>query len=176
MSTLSAVLWILGIAMGVVILCAIVIEEGKKREDKRYDERQQASRNAGYRVAFYVGLVYYIFISIGLSSAIDLNTLQTEPYLLVFFGILLQTLTLHVYALLTDSALPMGEKPMPAIVCYAGMGALRILTLLRQLEREPGMPLRGHGAGKWADLTFGIFFLLLALFHLISMLRRRKED
>lgn len=178
MSTLSAVLWILGIALGIVVLCAIIIDVEKNKENKNFDERQQAKRNAGYRVAFYVGFVYYGYIMVGFVGVRDWDAFQVEPYLLMYFGILLQMGTLHAYALLTDSALPLGEKPLAMVWGYTLAGVVWLINARQYAKRYPGsgMPLRGDDSYKWVPLTTGIFFLLLALAHLISMLRKRKEE
>lgn len=178
MSTVSAVLWILGIALGIVVLCAIIIDVGKNKENKKFDERQQAKRNAGYRVAFYVGFAYYGYIMAAFTGVRDWDAFQVEPYLLMYFGILLQMGTLHAYALLTDSALPLGDKPLKTAAWYTLMGVMWLINGHLYTRRHPsaGMPLRGDDAYKWVYLTSGIFFLLLALAHLISMLRKRKEE
>ncbi len=173
MTTIQAVLWILGVAAAIVVICAIAIYVENRYTLGKYDERQKASRDAGYRVAFYVGIAYYFFMMI---DSIEPKNLDMEVYLIFLFGFQIQMMTVHIYALLTDSALPMGDKPLTMVVCYTIMGLMQLLCVPRWAKEYEGFPLFGHGTSKWLNLTIGIFFLLLALSHLISMLRRHKEE
>ncbi len=173
MTTIQAVLWILGVAVAIVVICAIAIYVENRYTLGKYDERQKASRDAGYRVAFYVGIFYYFFMLI---DSINPKNLDMEVYLIFLFGFQLQMMTVHIYGLLTDSALPMGDKPITMVVCYTIMGLTQLLGVPKWAKEYPGFPLFGEGSFKWLNLTMGIFFLLLALAHLISMLRKHKEE
>ncbi len=172
MTTVQAILWVLGVAAAIAVICAIAIYVENRYTISKYDERQKASRDAGYRVAFYVGIFYYFFMMI---DSINPKNLDMEVYLIFLFGFQIQMMTVHIYGLLTDSALPLGDNPLTSVLCYSGMGLFQLLGIPRWGEYE-GFPLFGEGSSKWLNLTMGIFFLLLALAHLISMLRRRKED
>ncbi len=172
MSTLQAVLWILGVAIAIAAVCAVSISIGNQKESKMYDERQKAARNEGYRVAFYVGAVYYAYMIPNLKGK---NYLGVEPYLLLLFGLLMQILTVHIYALLKDSALPLGEKPGWMAATYTVWGINHLLNMPRYHTDVVGLPLMGYGSEKWIYFSTGCLFFLLALSHLISMLRHRKD-
>ena len=99
-----------------------------------------------------------------------------EPYLILLFGILAQVLTVHIYALLKDSALPLGKKPGVVVTLYTLWGIYSFLIMNRHYADVPDWPLMGYGSGKWCYLSIGSLFFLLALAHLISMLRQKKEE
>ena len=99
---------------------------------------------------------------------------QLLGWLMVFVGLILQALVLHTYSILSDAALPLSERPLYPITCFAFVGCLQLTQFCNQLRW--GIPgLTGRGAADWVLLVTGISFLYLSVLHLIQWLRGRKE-
>ena len=145
---------------------------------EKFDERQQINRGNAYRFSHWIGIVYYI----GLLAYFVLRTSKAEwpvePYLLLAIGMLIQLQSFHVYCLMTYSALPLGEKPMPTIICYFVLGGMYLLMYFKQY-----IPLdAAEAAGIDGAMSFNLFRLLvsldffaLAVMHLIAHLRKEVE-
>ena len=173
MSVLQTIFLVLGILLGIVLLCLGVIYLEKKLPVKQYDERQLSARARAHRLSFWVGYAYFLTVVLILIRQVD-GEKTVEPFLLVFAGLILQALVLHTYSILSDAALPLSEKPLYPIICFTFMGCLHLTQFNNLLRR--GVPgLSGRGASDWVFLMTGISFLYLSLLHLIQWLRSRKE-
>lgn len=173
MSTMKIILWMLGILLGIVLLCLGVIYLEKRIPGKNYDERQLHARTRAHRLSFWVGFVYYLIVTVILMKQVD-GEKTVEPFLLVFVGLILQALVLHTYSILSDAALPLSERPLYPITCFTFVGCLQLTQFCNQLRW--GIPgLTGRGAADWVFLMTGISFLYLSVLHLIQWLRGRKE-
>ena len=173
MSILQIIFIMLGILLGIVLLCLGVIFLEKKIPTKQYDERQMSARARAHRLSFWVGYAYSLAVVIILVGQID-GEKKVEPFLLVFAGLILQALVLHTYSILSDAALPLSEKPMYPITCFTFVGCLHLTQFYNQLRWSmPG--LIGRGASDWVFLMTGVSFLYLSALHLIQWLRSRKE-
>ena len=173
MTVLQILFIMLGILLGIVILCLGVIYLEKKAPTKNYDERQLSARARAHRLSFWVGYAYFLAVVIILMGQID-GEKKVEPFLLVFAGLILQALVLHTYSILSDAALPLSERPLYPITCFTFVGCLQLTQFFNQLRW--GIPcLTGRGAADWVFLMTGISFLYLSVLHLIQWLRGRKE-
>lgn len=161
------------IFLGIVLLCLGVIYLERKAPSEEYDERQKAMRGNAYRLSFFVGMIYYLVVTVILIRAVD-GEKTVEPYLLLYFGMILQIMVLHTYCLLTHSALPLSEKPVTTIVCYILSGLIQLLYVFEKLDAFP-LPFVGKETSGWIHLTTGILVLFLALMHLIRLLWKEKE-
>lgn len=169
----KVLLRICGILLGIVLLCLGVIYLERKCPDDDFDERQKIMRGNAHRLSFMVGLAYYLFVTTVLIRQVD-GEKTVEPFLLIFFGLELQLLVLHTYCLLTHSALPLSEKPVTAIICYVISGLIQLGYIFNRLGDFP-LEMVGHGSAGWIHLTGGIFFLYLALMHLLRLLWKDRE-
>lgn len=173
MTVLQILFIMLGILLGIVLLCLGVIYLEKKAPAKNYDERQLSARARAHRLSFWVGYAYFLAVVIILMGQID-GEKKVEPFLLVFAGLILQALVLHTYSILSDAALPLSERPLYPITCFTFVGCLQLTQFCNQLRW--GIPgLTGRGAADWVCLMTGISFLYLSVLHLIQWLRGRKE-
>lgn len=173
MTVLQILFIMLGILLGIVLLCLGVIYLEKKAPAKNYDERQLSARARAHRLSFWVGYAYFLAVVIILMGQID-GEKKVEPFLLVFAGLILQALVLHTYSILSDAALPLSERPLYPITCFTFVGCLQLTQFCNQLRW--GIPgLTGRGAADWVFLMTGISFLYLSVLHLIQWLRGRKE-
>ena len=171
MTALQGIGMILGALFVLLLICVAVIRLERQFPSKKYDERQRLARGNAYRVSFTVGLVYYLAVCAYLIWQVDKSDVKVEPYLLIFLGLLVQTMVFHIYCLLTHAALPLGEKPWVAVVSYTVCGGLQLLT------DDFAAPLTavGYGSYSLARLAVGVCFLALALMHGINLVFRDKE-
>lgn len=170
MSAMSVIMMTIGVFAAMLIFCAGVIFIERKFPSERYDERQKQSRGNAYRLSFWTGALYYLAVMVFLTFRVG-KELPIEPFLLVFGGLMVQVMVSHFYSILTHAAMPLSEKPGIAVLSYLFCG---ILQLVSHDYTKP-IPLVGQGSQKWVALIVGVSFLILALLHLISILRREKE-
>ena len=166
-------LWMLGILFGIVLLCAGVIYLQKKAPGQEYDERQKIMRGKASDLSLTTGFVYFLVVTAILIRQVE-GEKTVEPFLLIFFGLELQMLVYHTYCLLTHSAMPLSQRPVTAVVCYSFSGLIQFLYIFNRLGDFP-IAMVGRGSAGWIHLTGGVFFLYLALMHLIQMLWKEKE-
>ena len=173
MSILTA-LAIMGLVLaGIVLVCLGVTRMEKTAKTSEYDERQQLVRGRGYRLAFWVGFVY-LLISIPLLVGYTEGQKKVEPYLLVFGGFMLQNLIFHVYCLLNHAELPLSKNPMVTALGFLLVGIIWLCSFYSAQQRNP-LSLVGYGSDGWTYLMVAFTFLVMALMHLLQLLRREKE-
>ena len=165
MTLLQAVCWILLIFAALAVLCAAVIWAERKFPGKKYDERQMLARGKAYRLALAVSTVYFTVVGVYLTFHTG-EDLPVEPYILIFFGIVLQAQVCHIYCLLTHAALPLGEKPGVAITCYFALGILYLIQCLRW----ESLTFTGLQASAWGQLLCAVTFLELGAIHLFRVI------
>ena len=160
----------LGVLLGLIMLCIAVIFLERKFPSEKYDERQKIARGNAYRVGFGVSAVYYLVILTVMVRQVD-SPKTVEPYLLIFGGLLLQAMVMHIYCILTHAALPLSEKPWIAVASYLFCGALYLATS----DWSAPLTFVGYGSHRWTGLWMCVFFFALAVMHIVSLLRREKE-
>lgn len=173
MSVLKICIVVIGILLAIVALSAGVIFLEKHFPSDDYDERQKAAQGRGNRLGMITGMLYFMVVMIVMIQQVD-NPKTVEPYLLIFIGILLMLAVDHAYCFLSHASLPLSQKPMTSIVCYALGGVAQILYVIDAVEWFP-LTWVGHGTAGWIHLLSGLFFLFLSVIHLIQYLRDRKE-
>ena len=159
----------------IVIAGVLAIYVGQNFQSEKYDERQQIDRGRAYRFSHWVGMVYYF----GLLTYFILHTGKTgwavEPFVLLMIGIMIQLQSFHIYCLMTHSALPLGEKPLPTITGYLFMGALYLVQYFGQHIPADAVGLTGADSYNLFRLLISLDFFSLAVLHLIAMLRTERE-
>ena len=170
MSVWNAIVLLLGVLalLAAVCLCAIWLE--RRFPGKKYDERQKISRGNAYRLGSWVGSVYFLTILAIMLRWPDFSKF-IEPYLLIFLGLELEVMVMHMYCIITRASLPLSEKPGMAIGCYLFVGAM---YLTMNPSAEP-LSLVGYGSNRVIWLSLGVYFLALAAMHIVSLLYREKE-
>ncbi len=180
MSMMHVLLGILGILAAVAGICGVSVWLGKRYGSERFDERQKIAKGEAYRVSFWVGFVYYGAVALYFIPQVNYGQPRTEPkidgYLLVYLGLMLQIWILHIYDLMTDSVLPLGEKPLVIAAADIMNGFLWLRSFESWNERYPGMQMTGEGGAKWIWLVSAVTSFLLAAVYLLSMLRRNREE
>ena len=170
------VLFLTGIVIAAVVgACRLMICLERNFPSEKYDERQKIARGNAYRFSHWIGMIYYI----GLMAYFVFHTGKSEwmlqPFCLVAIGILLQLLGFHIYCLMTHSALPLGEKPVPTILYYCFMGSVYLALYFFQHVPEDTVGLTGEMSFNLFRLLISLSFFSLAVLHLIAHLRKEKE-
>ena len=173
MSIISVIGIMLAVLAGIVLLCLGVTRMEKTAKNSEYDERQQLVRGRGYRLAFFVGILFMLVAMSFMVYQVD-GEKTVEPYLLVYFGLMLQAMVFHVYCLLNHAALPFSERPVVPIICYTLIGLMDVSAFINAVERWP-LTFVGHGTTGWNSLVQIFFWFSMAFLHLLQLLRREKE-
>ena len=168
------------ILLAIILLCRAAIALEKKCPGEKFDEMQTLSRLRSYRLAFWTGAIYFLFIFPVLIRQVDgLKTI--EPVLLLAGGFILQMLVCQTYALLTHAALPLGDNPLVAIGSNAFIGLTQLLIFRNGLNKYHllGNPVElalvGRSSILWFHLIVAFYFFYIALLHTIQLIRDWKE-
>lgn len=172
----DAFLVLAGILCAVAVFCVMVVQLEKVLPGKSYDERQMQVRGRAYRFSHWTTFLYFLVAAVILIPQVETGEIKVEGYLLIFGGIMLQTISFHCYCLLNHAALPLGQKPLPAILGYVVNGVIWLGMTVMGQDHWEGMPLTGQGSAKWIYLLTGVTFLALAAMHLIRLLWKEKEE
>lgn len=178
MNMLSAICIMVLCLLGILLVCLAAVWREKLFPGKAYDERQERSQGRAYRLSFYIGLMYYGFVTMLLMNQQKLG--QTiDLYLLVLGGILLQIAVYRIYCMVTQSFMRTHQKPMGAILFDLIMGIVAIgcyrISAKHNLLEEMGYP----ASFEWIFLILAVMFMFFVVFwmgqFLWQRLRRGKE-
>ena len=174
MSVFTALLLLSAVIAYLMLLSAVVIHIEKKHPGRDYDERQKQARGNAYRFSFWMGFAYYfvLYIAVLWYFPKDLRPGNVAPAM--FFGMLLQAMSFHIYCFFTHADMPLSQKPIVSIWSYTVLAAFNLLELVVDGVKE--FSLLEAGLNSLSRLMTGFFFLVLAVLHLIQMLRNRKEE
>ena len=145
---------------------------------EKYDERQKIARGNAYRFSHWIGMIYYFGLLIYFTLHTGKSEWVLEPFLLITIGILIQLQSFHIYCLMTHSARPLGEKPLPTIIGYFIMGGLYLLQHFGQyipLDAAEAAGFDGAMSYNLLRLLIALDFFALAVMHFIAHLRKEKE-
>lgn len=170
MNILIAVLIMIGVVLLILGICALCIWFERSFPANDYDERQQIARGKGYRFSCYITLLYYAAVSIYVATA-DPSSAVTSS--LMMAGLVVMLLALELYCLLNRVGLAKWVNPVSTIVCFFGIGATQLGRAIYRLLFEE--ELYTTTAGAYANMFWGVSFIVLGTAHLIAYLRRDKE-
>ncbi len=170
MGILEMLLWLLGGLGAIILLCVCTLWLEKNFPGEEYDERQKIARGNAYRLSFGVGIIwtfaYILYITFWGNRDIMLVVL--------WFGFFAQTMTFHIYCLLTHAALPMSQKPMTTIIGYGVLTAVYVFQTVIAIDIDARWPEKPQ-ANTWMKLSLAVWFGVLTSMHLIQYLRDKKE-
>ena len=174
MSIVTALLLLCAVITFLMLLSAVVIHIEKKHPGTDYDERQKQARGNAYRFSFWVGFAYYfvLYIAVLWYFPKDLRPGNVAPAM--FFGMLLQAMSFHIYCFFTHADMPLSQKPIVSIWSYTVLAAFNLLELVA--DGVKAFSLLEPGLNSLSRLMTGFFFLVLAVLHLIQLMRNRREE
>ena len=174
MSVLTALLLLCAIIAFLMLLSAAVIYFEKKHPGTDYDERQKQARGNAYRFCFWLGFAYYFVLYIIVLWYFPNNLLPGNVAPAMFMGMLIQAMSFHIYCFFTHADMPLSQKPIVSIWSYTVLAAFNLLELVVDGVKE--FSLLEPGLNSLSRLMTGFFFLVLAVLHLIQLLRNRREE
>ena len=174
MSTGLVVFFFAIVFAAMLAACAFTVYLERNFPSEKFDERQKIARGDAYCFCHWVGLVYYFGLMIYFIFHTGKTGWHAEPFVLLFIGILIQLQSFHIYCVMTHSALPLGEKPMPTIIGYLVLGTMWFVTYFAQYVPE-NVGLTGAASYNLFRLLIALDFYALAAMHLIGLLWKEKE-
>ena len=162
----------------IVLACVLAVYVGRNFPSEQFDERQKIARGDAYRFSHWMGMLYWLGLFVHFVMHTGESGWVIEPFLWLIIGILVQLQSFHVYCLITHSALPLGEKPLPTIVSHFVLGGVYLRMYFEQYIPEIAAGAAGiSGATSYnlLRLLISLNFFALAVMHLIAYLRKEKE-
>ena len=162
----------------IVMACLLAVYVGRNFPSDKYDERQKIARGDAYRFSHWVGMAYWLGLLVHFVMHTGESDWVIEPFLWLVIGILIQLQSFHIYCLITHSALPLGEKPLPTIVGHFVLGGMYLLMYFDQyipLDAARAAGYDGAMSFNLLRLLISLDFFALAVMHLIAYLRKEKE-
>ena len=162
----------------IVLAGVLAVYVGRNMPSEKYDERQKIARGDAYRFSHWVGMVYWLGLLVYFVMHTGESEWMIEPFLWLVIGILIQLQSFHIYCLLTHSALPLGEKPLPTIIGHFVLGGMYLLMYFNQyipLDAAEAAGYDGAMSFNLLRLLVSLDFFALAVMHLIAYLRKEKE-
>ena len=162
----------------IVLAGVLAVYVGRNMPSEKYDERQKIARGDAYRFSHWVGMVYWLGLLVYFVMHTGESEWMIEPFLWLVIGILIQLQSFHIYCLLTHSALPLGEKPLPTIIGHFVLGGMYLLMYFNQyipLDAAEAAGYDGAMSFNLLRLLVSLDFFAMAVMHLIAYLRKEKE-
>ena len=180
---------LIGAALLLLGLCALVIRLEKKFPSKRYDERQKEAQGRAYKWTSVVGFLYFttmLFLDFLFPSGLPMDL-----SFVIFIGMALQALVYALYCSLQGAYFPLRKSPKINIILLYIAGALNLINgannvrwLGITLEKDyleiiefPDVRLSATGVdvAAWLLLIGAVMFLTLATVQLIRYMRDQRE-
>lgn len=184
MTVRNVLLWFCGILAALALMAALASWIEKKWPNQEYDERQKLIQGRGYRFA---GFVTVIVCLVGYAYLELDGTLPLGTSGVLIAVALIQLTAFHIYCLIKNVALPLGNKGWLTVAGYALISVANLLNFRNQvkyieayqayvkLEPNTTLPAAEMGDGVWAFLFLGITGGVLALMHLIRLVWPEEE-
>ena len=178
MPTVVVVLLVAVVIALIALVGVLAVYVGRNFPSEKFDERQKIARGDAYRFSHWTGMAYWFGLLVYFVMHNGKNEWVIEPFLLIVIGILIQLQSFHIYCLMTHSALPLGEKPMPTIIGYVVLGGMYLLMYFNQYIPLDAAEIAGFDGAlsfNLLRLLISLDFFALAVMHLIAYLRKEKE-
>lgn len=168
MTGLTVMITLLGIVF-LVALCAVGIYAEKKYPQKKFDERQQADRNKGYRFGFWFGVGSQFF---GMMAVLHLsgNAVKDTSVLAAvqIAALLIPFMAFTTYCAAKDALLAAWENPAASGIGFLLMALAQFLAAF--LDRNPY-----SNVPKIHCIVLGIGLLYMAAVYFCVLWRQNKE-
>ena len=173
--SVGLVLFLTAIAIVTVVgICALTVYLEREFPSEKFDERQKIARGNAHRFSWWIGMAYYFGLMVYFVFHVGKNEWVLQPFLLLTIGILLQLQSFHIYCLMTHSALPLGEKPIPTIISNLVLGCMYLVQFFAYPVPD-NVGYAGADSMNLFRLLISADFFCLAILHLIAFIRDRKE-
>lgn len=186
MTTGLVLFWCFGVLIALAALCWVVSFFQRNLPSEKFDERQQQVRGRANGLAFGFGYIYFLILFVAMKLRWEL---PLDVSSLVLLGLLMQAMILHIYAMLHNAQLPLGQKPWTSVIAYCIMGVSQLLIFrngmekleIAKLAQEQGVDMLGirmESAREdvYVILIFSVVFFSLAAMHLMRIIWPERED
>lgn len=159
--------------LAVAVICFFLMKFRKAKgvPDARYDERQEALRNRGFKLA-YISLVVYLAVYAILDST---EISWCRPGAGLFLGVLLSVMIFIIYCIYNDAYFRVSDKPGFYVILFAALGIVNILVgfVVPPLKGIEASPLLGL-----EDINFvvGVFTLIVFINVLVKLHLDKRAD
>lgn len=168
----------LGFVLGIVIVSAIILipmlialtKDGRIK--RKYDERQEAIRGRGFKLAFYTMIIMNMLYGF---FQVACKELPIEPGAMVFIIIFMGVGVYAWYTILNDGYFALNERIPQTIVTFTIIGLANLLIGLNQIMNGD-IIVDGVITYNCVNLVSGIFMLITVLVILIKQHKDKKED
>ena len=168
----------LGFVLGIVIVSAIILipmlialtKDGRIK--RKYDERQEAIRGRGFKIAFYtmvtMNMLYGFFQAV-------CKELPIEPSVVVIIITFMGVGVYAWYTILNDGYFALNERIPQTLVAFTIIGLANLLIGLCHVMDGTIM---NEGVIRFESISIvcGIFMLITVLVILIKQHKDKKED
>lgn len=159
------------LAVAVIFFFLMKFRKAKGVPDAKYDERQEALRNRGYKFA-YVSMVAYLALYVLLDS-MEIN--WCVPGVGIILGILLSAVVFIIYCIYNDAYFRVSDKPKFYVILFAALGIINIgvgfvVPPLKGIEASPLLGIE--------DMNFvvGVFTLIIFVNVLVKLHLDKRDD
>lgn len=174
MTAMGVILICIAVLAVLVLICAVSLWWNRSGENKAYDERQLVEQGRARVVAGTVGEIYFFLLMVLLFDENSWLTQRIPLYLVIFIGLMIQSMVYHIYCVMTHALLPFGKSPVLTISTSVLMSLIQFgyYAMDYQMERHiPGV----LDQDSLLHLILGVVFAFYALIHLIALLRKERE-
>lgn len=168
----------LGFIFGVTIVTAIILipmlialtKDGKIK--RKYDERQEAIRGRGFKVAFYTIIVMNMIYG---CLEVVCNNIPIEPGAVMFIIAIMGAGVYAWYCILNDGYFALNERIPQTLVAITIIGLVNLLIGLANIMDGTIM---NEGVIRFESINIvcGIFMLITVFVILIKQHRDKRED
>lgn len=159
----------LGVVFAIFFCLVICL---KKREGKRYDERQQIVRGMGYKYAFFSTILYFSVVAL-VSEAVEKQFMTRSAEAII--GLCLGVAVYVVYCILNDGYFPINENRRTLLISLAIMGVANIVIAVNQIMDGEIME-DGVITEKCSNVAVGALFIVVFIACIIRNAIEKKED
>lgn len=169
-ASISVMVLLLAAVMLIALLAVLLLRPKRNKEQPDYDERQVAVRGRAYTISWWVGILYFFAVAVWNARA---GELPVETHLVILFGLLLQCVVLHTYAIVNDAFLSLRERSGSIGLMYLLLGACQMVYFFT--NRMENLSWKGEGAFGWLNLVLGVCFLYQGALVLLWPKLRKEE-
>lgn len=168
MTVLTIIITLLGIGF-LIVMCTVGIYMEAKYPQKKFDERQQADRNKGYRFGFWFGVGSQF---VGLITTLLLFRHRQEDTAILaaieVAALLIPFMAFTTYSAAKNALFAAWENPVASGIVFLLMGLAQFLAVF--LDRDPYV-----AAPELYRIVLGIALLYMAAVYFICLWRQNKD-
>lgn len=150
------------------IICIGIPKEERKRQQKRYDERQITEQGRASKYAYITLIVYLVFYSI---LDVGFDFIWCEQIFGIFLGIMFSLSVYLAYCIFQDAYFSIGESKPGALI---GVNVIGLSQLLMAVECIEDGSIVENGIIS-ADGLHILFVALILLLDAFVMIRNRMD-